>query len=165
MITESFYLEKQKFNQKWIKVILYFLLIFTFFISILIYTKETSTIIAFIPFWIFALLFILFKKMELILAINNENISYQFIPFHFKIRRINKNDIMHISLNNYNPISDFGGWGIRFGRKGKAYTVNGNFGVQIKTCGNKNILIGTMKPKEVFLVLKEKGYNPDSNVF
>lgn len=165
MKTESFYLEKQKFNQTWIKAVFYFLLILTFFLAIIIFAKKNNVLIASIPFCVVALIFILFGKMELILVINDENISYQFIPFQPRMRSINKKDILHISLDNYNPIADYGGWGIRFGRKGKAYTIDGNFGIQLNIVGNKNILIGTMKPKEVYSILKETGFNPGSNVF
>jgi hypothetical protein len=52
----------------------------------------------------------------------------------------------------YRPIIDYGGWGVRFGRKGMAYNVSGNIGLLISRKNGKTILIGTQKPDE----MKEK---------
>jgi len=49
----------------------------------------------------------------------------------------------------YSPISDYGGWGIRYGSIGKAYNVSGNRGVQLELLNGERILIGSQKPEEL----------------
>tara|TARA_B100001750_G_scaffold203907_1_gene179983 strand:+ start:4611 stop:4832 length:222 start_codon:yes stop_codon:yes gene_type:complete len=49
----------------------------------------------------------------------------------------------------YRPIRDYGGWGIRYGSKGKAYNVSGNQGVLLEFTKSKPILIGSQKPQDL----------------
>ena len=43
----------------------------------------------------------------------------------------------------YDPVSDSGGYGIRTGRLGQAYTARGNRGVQLELSNGRKILIGS----------------------
>jgi hypothetical protein len=58
----------------------------------------------------------------------------------------------------YDPILDYGGWGIKYNRHGKAYNVSGNKGLQLYLKNGKRILIGTQKESELtnFLTLINK---------
>jgi hypothetical protein len=49
---------------------------------------------------------------------------YRFIPFHLQSRRISCSTIVEHKAIVYHPLHDFGGWGIRYGRLGIAYTVS-----------------------------------------
>ena len=55
---------------------------------------------------------------------------------------------------------DYSGLGIRHGRKGKAYNVSGNRGVQLGLSNGKQLMIGTQRPEELAealsLVMKGK---------
>jgi hypothetical protein len=42
-----------------------------------------------------------------------------------------------------------GGWGLRFGAKGKAYNVSGNRGVLLTFEGDKTLLIGSLRADEL----------------
>ena len=50
---------------------------------------------------------------------------------------------------------DYGGWGIKYGLKGLAYNISGNFGIQLELKSGSKILIGTQKPDEVKKLLDE----------
>ncbi|TBV28449.1 hypothetical protein DMZ43_00440 [Meridianimaribacter sp. CL38] len=60
------------------------------------------------------------------------------------------------SINNayvrtYEPISEYGGWGIKGGwnkSKGKAINVSGTIGIQLELADGKKLLIGTKKQIE-----------------
>jgi len=160
MENRNIYTEKQKFNQKWISILINSTCFISIIISIIIYVNAEGalTLIALIPLITGVLPYFLFKKMELILVIDDKKINYRFYPFHNKNKEIRKSDIQEIRVGTYNPIADYGGWGIRFGSKGKAYTVSGSYGIQIKLNNNKNILIGTNNPDEVYNYLKEREY-------
>ena len=68
---------------------------------------------------------------------------YQFFPFHFKSHTIRIKDINSFKAMKYSPLKEYGGWGIRFGFKGKAYNVSGNKGVKLFLTNGKNILFDT----------------------
>ena len=51
-------------------------------------------------------------------------------------------------MRTYNPIREYGGWGIRYGLKSKAYNVHGNHGVQLELLNRKRLLIGSQRSEE-----------------
>jgi hypothetical protein len=81
--------------------------------------------------------------------VHADGLYIRFFPFHLSFRRIAANDIKGFEVRTYSPIREYGGWGIRFGRKGKAYNVSGNRGVQLELSDGKQLLIGSQKPEEL----------------
>jgi hypothetical protein len=49
----------------------------------------------------------------------------------------------------YSSLRDYGGWGIRYGSKGKAYNVSGSRGVRLELSNGKRLLIGSQRPEEL----------------
>ena len=96
-------------------------------------------------FLVFCLL--IFSRLTTI--INDTGILIRFFPFHTKQRKINWEDIKECSIIKYNPIKDYGGWGLRNNLKGKAYNTKGNIGIQIQLNDEKRILVGTQQPDKV----------------
>lgn len=64
------------------------------------------------------------------------SICYRFFLIQRKYRTIRRSDIKNMNIITYNPIAYYGGWGIRFGNKGKAYSVRGNQGLLIELTGD-----------------------------
>jgi hypothetical protein len=54
-----------------------------------------------------------------------------------------------ISVRSYNPLREFGGWGYRSwgGKKGNAWNISGNQGLQLQFKSGKELLIGTQQPE------------------
>ena len=86
---------------------------------------------------------LLFYKLKLITEINTDGIHVQFFPLVNKI--ISFDSIKSCSARTYMPIREYGGWGIRFGKNGKAYNVSGNRGVQLELTSGKTLLIGSQQ--------------------
>ena len=61
--------------------------------------------------------------------------------------------IVSAKARRYRPILEYGGWGIRFGRSGKAYNVYGNRGVQLEFASGKKLLIGSQRPEALALAI------------
>ena len=97
----------------------------------------------------------LFLFMKLETQINEDGIAVKFIPLHSKFRQFNWNEIEQISVRKYSPLGEFGGWGLRYGLQGKAYNIAGNQGIQIIFKNGKRLLVGTQKPEEAALALKQ----------
>ena len=90
--------------------------------------------------------------MKLITEIKGDSIHIKFSPFTTQI--IPFSEIIKYEIRQYRPIIEYGGWGIRFNRSGKAYTVSGNIGIQIQLSVGKGILIGTQQPNEFLQAMK-----------
>ncbi len=52
----------------------------------------------------------------------------------------------YFEKTTYRPLIDYGGWGIRYGRKGTAYTVSGNQGIQIVFNTSRKLILGSQMP-------------------
>ena len=146
---EKIFYEIQQFRHKWIWTILLIVLFVLFLpiisgiVSILLGVILILTGFCFI--W-------LFYSMKLITEIKGDSIHIKFSPFTTQI--IPFSEIIKYEIRQYRPIIEYGGWGIRFNRSGKAYTVSGNIGIQIQLSAGKGILIGTQQPNEFLQAMK-----------
>jgi len=130
--------ERQRFTQIWV-----WILIIGAALVITFTSKSMFTSI------LMALMILLFYSMNLKTNISNEGITYRYIPFHFSNHLIKWADIKEAYVREYKPMSEYGGWGLRYGRKGTAYNVKGNMGLQLILKDGKKILIGTQKAEEL----------------
>jgi len=90
----------------------------------------------------------LFLFGKLITEVREDGVYVQYIPFHRGFHRIPFTDIIKCEARTYRPIREYGGWGIRFGSRGRAYNVSGNRGVQLVFESGKRLLIGSNRPEE-----------------
>jgi hypothetical protein len=140
--------EKQKFNQWWLWVIL---LVFPL-LSIMPFNGDG---INYNYVLIGIAIPLMFYFFELRTFVTKEGLHYQFFPFHFKKHLIKLDEIEKIEALQYSPLGDYGGWGIRYGFKGKAYNVSGNKGVKVHLTNERNILFGSQKHNELARALKK----------
>jgi hypothetical protein len=159
---KTFY-EKQKFNQWWIWLIIIAITVASSYAAIqqLVFkvpfgnepaSDNVLIILCMVPLFILTI----FTFMYLETKINSDGVFYKFNILHFKYRQIKWEEIEKIYTREYRPVAEYGGWGIKWGRKsGKAYNISGNQGVQIELKNGKKILIGTQKSQEVELLLQE----------
>jgi hypothetical protein len=88
-------------------------------------------------------------SLRLITEVRDDGIYVKFSPFHFNWVIFSFDDIDAWEVQTYNPLKDFGGWGIRYGWKGKAYNVHGNRGVLLSFKDGKSVLIGSQRADEL----------------
>ena len=95
------------------------------------------------------------KIDELKTKIDEHGIHYQLFPFHSKFKTKKWKEIKNIYVRQYNPIAEYGGWGIRYtlSKKGIAVNIKGNIGIQLELVNGEKLLIGTQKKDDVELVL------------
>ncbi|WP_415325300.1 hypothetical protein [Chryseobacterium sp. MMS23-Vi53] len=140
--------EKQKFNQLLIWLPLIGLLIFVVFN----YFKNSLTS-NLIPVLIVGILILFFLSITLKYSIFEQEIVISYFPF-FKKKIFKKDEISEISIVTYNPLLDFGGWGVRYGKSGTtAYNIKGKTGIFVALKNGKRYLIGTQISKDI---LREK---------
>lgn len=99
--------------------------------------------------WIYFLLFgiglpVLFHYMQLIVEVDAERVRVRYIPFID--RSIPLSDIGSCEAKRYQPIRDFGGWGIRgLTRRRRAYNVRGDEGVELTLRDGSQIMLGSQR--------------------
>lgn len=79
---------------------------------------------------------------KLIVFIGAEGISFQLQPFQLKLKTITWDQVIEAKVTKYNPMGDYGGWGLKRGKKGLAYTISGNYGIYLEMKMGKNIMVG-----------------------
>ena len=154
--------EEQRFTQTWLKIILAISLIVPIIVVSKEYLEENSKITTneFILTLVgitASVAFIFFIKLKT--SIDEKGIHYQFYPFHLKMKLIKWEAIKKAQVRTYDPISEYGGWGLKGGsfwnkEKGKCVNISGNIGIQVEFKNGKNLLIGTQKKEKATHVLK-----------
>jgi len=81
--------------------------------------------------------------------VSSNGLFLQFFPFHRKVRNLDLNAAVAVTPVEYQPLQQYGGWGIRKVRFGTAYNISGNQGVRIDYDNECHILIGTQRPFEL----------------
>lgn len=96
----------------------------------------------------------LFYSLKLITEVRNDGLYVRFFPLSHRI--IPFEHIKFCEVRTYKPLKEYGGWGIRYGRKGKAYNVSGNRGVQLELSKEKPLLVGSQKSEELARTINEQ---------
>ena len=103
------------------------------------------------------LVFFFLMSIKLKTRINETGIYYQFYPFQFKETKINWHEVTDIYMRHYNPLMEYGGWGIRRGSKKRGSALitsaSSNIGLQLQFYDGKLLLIGTAKPDEMQVIM------------
>ena len=171
-----YFTEEQKFDQVWFRLII----VMTWVLMVVLFgwgiyqqivlkkpwgdnpTSDTALLLtaAFIFLVMTGVTWLTFS-IRLITEVSEEGFKYRFPPLINKFKTIPKSMIAEYEVRKYNPILEYGGWGIRFGQfgKGRAYNVKGNIGLQLKLQNNKRILFGTQRA-EALKSAMDKMMNP-----
>ncbi len=95
------------------------------------------------------LVVLLAVTVELTTEVSADGLRLRFFPFHLSFRRIDLARVTRCQAVTYRPILQYGGWGIRWTWKGKAYNISRNRGVRIDYTNGRHLLIGSQRPDEL----------------
>jgi len=94
-----------------------------------------------------------FYVIKLLVEVRKDGVHINFVPL---VRRtVLFGNIVDCKVRTYRPIREYGGWGVKYGRAGKAYNVSGNRGVQLKLSTGNGLLIGSQRPEELAQAIQE----------
>jgi hypothetical protein len=93
--------------------------------------------------------------LRLITRLNPGELTVRVFPF--RSVHILLTTITEAEVREYSAQREYGGWGVRTGRAGKAYTASGNKGVQLWLKGDQRILIGSQRAEELAAALRQTG--------
>ncbi|NOR90555.1 MAG: hypothetical protein GQ524_09905 [Anaerolineales bacterium] len=162
--TIPIYHEIQQFRQVWIWVIVAALAGLVWYAAVMQLLLHRPfggipmPVILLVIFWfIFGIgLPALFFFARLVTEVRNDGIYIRFFPFHWTFRKIAFKEVKQFEARTYCSFREYGGHGIRYGSKGKAYTVNGDRGVQIELLNGKRLLIGSQRVEEFWRAIQAK---------
>ncbi len=100
-------------------------------------------------------IFVLSIRLETL--VKEDGIYVRFFPIQLSFRFFPWRSLTECHVRKYNPIAEYGGWGLRLGLfgKGTAYNISGNEGLQLEFTDRKKLLIGTHKPAELQEVINK----------
>lgn len=110
------------------------------------FTPSDRAIIA-ISFFAIASIFALVLTLRMHTTVSDGSLKVRFWPFSRLTVPIA--DVKQSEIIQYDPLSDFGGWGVRPGLGGIIYSVRGRSAVKVVRNGGSLIYIGTGKPEEL----------------
>jgi hypothetical protein len=164
--SEAFFYEKQRFDQIWLISLMVAISILPIAVNLAFFVLPNNNfndlssyfilldeLIYFVVMGTFSFTLLFIFKLETI--INNEGIFYRLYPINVTFLRIDIHEINNFKIVEYNPIGDFGGWGIRFGKNKKAYTTSGKKGIEFQLNNKKDVLLGTKKTDEFEKAMKK----------
>jgi hypothetical protein len=91
---------------------------------------------------------LLWISVRMIVRVNGEALTIRYQPF--MTRRIPIDAIAGYGVRTYDPLREYGGWGIRIWLGGpRAYNVSGNRGVDVILYNGERIMIGSQHPHDL----------------
>jgi len=158
------YHEVQQFRQIWIVLIVGFLAVlawYSFAVQIILGepfgTNPAPDTVVLIILAIFGIAFpVWFWLLKLEIQVTGTALRFRMYLLHPSWKEVPFADIASVIAVIYRPLREYGGWGIRFGRKGMAYNISGNRGVQVTLKNGKSFLLGSLRAEELELVLRSK---------
>jgi hypothetical protein len=161
-INRTYFREEQSFRQWWVwAIMLVPFLMFAYLCFVQIVQGRplgsrpmsdtaligATTILALIIVWIY--------QMRLITEVRDDGLHIYFLLL-WRRRIIPYEKIRSVEVRTYNPIAEYGGWGIRWGTRGWAYNVSGNRGVQLELADAKDLLIGSQRAEQLAETIRKR---------
>jgi hypothetical protein len=91
-------------------------------------------------------------SIKLKITIDTKGITYQYPPFHNKPTTLPWENIETVELLKINPLKEFGGWGLRYGKLGTAYTTRGRYILHIVQKTGKPINLTILNPESLMKI-------------
>ncbi len=156
------YAEEQRFRQIWILILVGFIAMlawYSFLLQIVLGepfgTNPAPDILVLALLVLFGILFpVWFLVMRLEVQVTRTDLRFRLFPLHLQWREFPLATMVKAEAVTYRPIREYGGWGIRIGRKGKAYNISGNRGVQVTLEGGRSFLLGSLQPEKLALAIQ-----------
>ena len=164
MDTKILFSETQRFKQWWLWLLLFAInavMLYGAYVQVIkgqpFGDKPASNTSLLIGCGISLLITILVLNFRLDTQVKNDGIYVRLFPLQLSFRFFPWNNLSECFVREYNPVAEYGGWGLRLGLfgKGTAYNISGNKGLQLQFNNNKKLLIGTQKPEELQQVINQ----------
>ena len=110
----------------------------------------TAVLVALLDVGLIALFLVAHLRTE----VRGDGLYLRYFPFHLSFRPIPLDRVTAVEAVTYRPLRQYGGWGIRWARKGRAYNPTGDRGVKLTYVDGRHLLIGSQRPEELAAAIK-----------
>ena len=163
-VSSVHYREVQRFGQPWIWGLLALIVAAAWYsaYSQLFLKKPVGThpapdVLMAVIWAVFGIGFpVFFWVLRLVTEVREDGLYVRFIPFHRRFIKVTGADMVRIEACTYRPLKDYGGWGIRCGPKGKAYTIKGEQGVALEMRDGRKLMIGSQRARALEEALRSR---------
>ncbi len=106
--------------------------------------------------WLFLVLFgvglpLFFVVLRLVVEVNDSGVRLRYIPL--TKRMVAFDEIKRCEAVDYQPMRQYGGWGIRGLGSNRAYNVSGSEGVRLHLRNGDAVMIGSQRAQELALAI------------
>lgn len=144
--------ERQRYHQLWIWMMI--IMINVFVLTVLVIERNSTPLYVSVLISLPSLsLLLLFLCLRLDTEIREDGVYVRFFPLQARFRHYPWKDIDQAFLRQYEPIKEYGGWGIRGTFSNKALNIAGDQGLQLILANRRKLLIGTQQPEQLAAVL------------
>lgn len=146
--------EEQRFARSWVYAILLAALLLPVALQLPQLAGRPDVPALLLAIVVPALLLLWFSRLCLVTEVRDDGLVVQF-RWLWRPRRFRWGSIRRAEPRTYRPIREYGGWGIRFGPRGRAYNVSGDRGVQLELADGSRVLIGSRRADELAAAIAE----------
>ena len=145
----SRYHEEQHFHDALMGLLVLAMLFVVFVTTVaVVFSRPNDALLLAIAPAMIVLVAALISLSHLDVDVTDSGVSIAF-RYLWPTRRIAFADIVGLEVKRYRPLIDYGGWGVRLGPAGWAYTTGGDVGVKMRLRKGLPVLIGTRHPSEL----------------
>lgn len=101
---------------------------------------------------LFLFLAMLFGSLQV--EVTREQLIVRAGLLRARLLRVGRADVQSVRVESFNPLADFGGWGIRYARGTWGYIFRGHRGVRVETRKGKRYLITSDEPEKLAAALQ-----------
>lgn len=138
--------EEQRFRQPWLWSLI--ALATALEVTLAVVLPGAGTVGGLVVLATALLLPVLLALLTLRTEVRPDGLHLRFWPL-VRHRHLRPDEIVEATARTYRPIVEYGGWGLRFGRRGSAYNTSGNRGVQLLLASGRRLLIGSQRADEL----------------
>lgn len=145
---------------RWMSVLLFGMACFCVMIegALLFFTRNKFQAALLFPIIIPVFLFLLAMLFgSLQIEVTREQLILRAGLLHARLLRVGRADVQSVRVETFNPLADFGGWGIRYARGTWGYIFRGHRGVRVETRKGKRYLISSDEPEKLAAALQTAG--------
>jgi len=145
----SRYHEEQHFHDLLMGLLVLAMLFVVFVTTVaVVFSRPNDALLLAIAPVVVVLVAALISLSHLDVDVTDSGVSIAF-RYLWPTRRIAFGDIVGLEVKRYRPLIDYGGWGVRLGPAGWAYTTGGDVGVKLRLRKGIPVLIGSRHPSEL----------------
>ena len=134
-------------------------------ISSVFYKKASNELLLFIIVVLLVVIVgVILLSTKLDLLIYEDKITFKFYPFKIKGETILFTNIDKMEISKVDPIGDYGGWGFRKSKKGKAYITSSSEGLLLIKNDGSSIFFSVDQTKKLIAVIDQFNFYKQSIV-